>query len=404
MTLTVRRTAAVVTLVGAVTFVALAWWLVPWDPVGRPVSAANVEDVFTTAEVARAESFARWARVWGWGSLAVSLGVACWLGFTSAGERLVSRLPGPRWAVVVLAVAACALIGRAATLPFSVALQRLRLDAGLSNQAWSGWLRDVAVSEAIGIVTTSLGLLLVVGIARRWPRVWPAVAGLGLAALVLLVSFVYPLLVEPLFNRFTPLPDGPLRTDILALAEREGVNVDDVLVADASRRTTTLNAYVSGFGSTRRVVVYDNLVADAPQDQTLSVVAHELAHARHDDVLNGALLGAAGALTAAGLLGLVLGRGRSPADPRQVPRILALLAVGTLLASPVLSTISRTVETRADVDALATTEDSAAFVALHRRLALRSLADPTPPAWAQFWFGSHPTTLERIGLAEGTRD
>jgi len=404
VTLTVRWTAAAVALSGAVIFVVLAWWLVPWDPAGGPVTPASVDDVFTPAEVDRAESFARWARVWGWGSLAVSLAVACWLGFTSAGERLVARLPGPRWVVVVLAVAACTLIGRVATLPFAVALQRLRLDEGLSTQSWSGWLRDMAVSQLVVIVSTSLGLLLVFGIARRWHRAWPAVAGLGLAGLVLLVSFVYPLLVEPLFNRFTPLPDGPLRTEILALAGREDVPVDDVLVADASRRTTTLNAYVSGFGSTRRVVVYDTLVEDAPPQQTLSVVGHELAHARHDDVLTGALLGAAGALVGVGLLGLVLGRGRSPADPRQVPRILALLALGTLLASPVLSTISRTLETRADVDALAATQDPDAFVALHRHLALRSLADPTPPVWSQFWFGSHPTTLERIGLAEVARD
>ena len=404
VTLTERRTAAVVALVGAVTFVVLAWWLVPWDPVGQPVAPVPVDDVFTAEQVDRAESFARWARVCSWGSLATALAIACWLGFTSAGGRLVSRLPGPPWGVVVLAVATCALIGRVATLPFAVALQRLRLDAGLSSQSWSGWLRDVAVSQAVGIVSTSLGLLLVVGIARRWRRAWPAIAGLGLAGFVLLVSFVYPLLVEPLFNRFTPLPDGPLRSEILRLADREEVEVDDVLVADASRRTTTLNAYVSGFGSTRRVVVFDNLVNDAPRPETLSVVAHELAHARHDDVLAGSLLGAAGSLAGVGLLGLVLGRGRTPADPHHVPRVLALLAVGALLASPVLSTISRTVETRADVDALEATDDPSAFVALHRQLALRSLADPTPPAWSQFWFGSHPTTLERIGLAEGTRD
>ena len=93
---------------------------------------------------------------------------------------------------------------------------------------------------------------------RRAPaagaRAWPAVAGGLLAGLVLVGSFVYPLVVEPLFNSFTPLPDGALRSQILRLADREGVHVDDVLVADASRRTTTLNAYVSGFGSTRRVV------------------------------------------------------------------------------------------------------------------------------------------------------
>ena len=103
--------------------------------------------------------------------------------------------------------------------------------------------------------------------------------------------------------------------------------MDEVLVADASRRTTTLNAYVSGFAGSRRVVLYDNLVRDVPRDEALSVVAHELAHARHDDVLVGTVLGASGAAAAVGLLGLVLGRRRAD-DPATVPTLLALLAVG----------------------------------------------------------------------------
>ena len=122
---------------------------------------------------------------------------------------------------------------------------------------------------------------------------------------MLLGSFGYPILVEPLFNSFESLPDGDLRTQVLALADEEDVPVQDVLVADASRRTTTLNAYVSGFGSTRRIVLYDNLVDDLPEDQALSVVAHELAHARHRDVLVGSALGAAGVLAGIGALGLL---------------------------------------------------------------------------------------------------
>jgi STE24 endopeptidase len=224
-------------------------------------------------------------------------------------------------------------------------------------------------------------------------------------------SFVYPLVVEPLFNTFTPLPDGSLRTGVLRLARIEGMHVDDVLEADASRRTTTLNAYVSGFGRTRRVVLYDNLVRDVPEDQTLSVVAHELAHAKHNDVLTGSLLGAAGALFGVGLLGLVLQVGRRvggsageghrerATDPAVVPRVLALVAIAGLLASPVQNGISRRIETRADVDALLATKDPAAFIEVQRQLAVRSLADLTPPAWSQFWFGSHPTTRERIAIA-----
>ena len=115
-----------------------------------------------------------------------------------------------------------------------------------------------------------------------------------------------------------------------------------MLVADASRRTTTLNAYVSGFGGTRRVVVYDNLVDDQPEDQVLSVVAHELAHAKHDDVLVGTLLGAFGVVAGVGLLGGLIGmagvRRRAGvsgmSDPRAVALVLALLAIGTLRRVP----------------------------------------------------------------------
>ena len=404
MTVSARAVATVVTIVGVVGFVLAAWWLVPWDPVpGGPVTPVPASEVFSAAEVARGEDYSRWALVWGLASLGVSLAVACWLGFTGAGARVVALLPGRWWLKVVLAVAACEVIGRVATLPFSAAARQLRLEAGLTTQSWSSWAVDVLLGQAVVMVVTSVALLVLVGSARRWSRAWPAVAGLALGCLALMASFAYPLVVEPLFNRFTPLPDGSLRTSVLQLADREGVAVDDVLVADASRRTTTLNAYVSGFGATKRVVLYDNLVEDTPEEQTLSVVAHELAHARHDDVLVGSALGALGVLAGVGLLGLVMtpepgGREGVP-DPARTPRVLAWLAVGMLLVSPVQSGISRSIETRADVDALRATKEPVPFVALQRSLAVRSRSDPTPPALVQFWFGSHPTVLERVALA-----
>ncbi|GAB3768064.1 STE24 endopeptidase [Nocardioides ginsengisegetis] len=406
MTDPARRTSLVVTLVGGVAFVALAAWLVPWHPVpGGMPAPVPASSVFTPSQIDRAEDFSRWARVWSWGSLAVSLGVAAWFGFTRRGAGLARRMPGPWWVRTVLLVAALAVIGRVVTLPFAVALRVHVRDYGLSHQSWAGFAYDLVVGQLVLVVTTSLGLLLVMACARRWRRRWPAVAGGLLAVLVLAGSYVYPVLVEPLFNHFTPLPDGTLRTQILRLADEEHVHVDDVLVADASRRTTTLNAYVSGFGDTRRVVVYDNLVDDLPEDEALSVVAHEIGHARHNDVLTGSALGAAGAVFGVGLLGLLVGtqrRGRrgGVGDPATVPLLLALVALGTLLSSPVENGISRQIETRADVAALEATHDPDAFVAMQEQLSLRALADPTPPAWSQFWFGSHPTTLQRIAIAE----
>jgi STE24 endopeptidase len=410
-----------VALLGAATFVVLAALLVPWHPVpgGGPGTLPAPDEVLPPEQLARAEAYVGPGRLLGWTSLAVSMAVVCWLGFTRAGVRLVGRLPGWWWVRVLLAVAAVNLVGRLATLPFSFVAYRRRVSYGLSVQEWPAWLRDVGVSWAVNLVGTALVVLLVVGTARRWRTWWPAVAAAVAAGLVLLGSCVSPVLVEPLFNSFTPLEAGPLRTSVLELADAEGVRVDDVLVADASRRTTTLNAYVSGFGDTRRVVLYDNLVRGVPRDQALSVVAHELGHARYDDVWHGSLLGAAGAVTGIGLLGMVLARrrgavsegeaGRAPAnetgnartagDPAVVPRVLALVAVAGLLASPVQNGISRKIETRADVAALEATGDPEGFVELQKQLATRSLADLTSPAWSHFWFGSHPTTRERIAVA-----
>ena len=410
-----RRVALGTALIGAAAFVLIAINRVPWHPVpgGMPDPVA-ASSVFSPTQIDRAEHFANWGRVWSWSSLAVSLSVACWLGFSRRGRALAERVPGWWWVRIVLVVAALTVIGRVVTLPFAIALQRLRLDEGLATSSWSTWTADLVKGELISIVMTSLALVAVLGCARVWPRLWPAIAGVGGAALVVAGSFVYPLVIEPVFNDFHSLPDGELRTDVLALAKAEGVQVDDVLVADASRRTTTLNAYVSGIGATRRVVLYDNLVDGSPHDEALSVVAHELGHARDGDVVTGTALGAAGAMVGVGLLALLLptARRKGARDGHcatsstaaglgagVVPRVLALAAIATLASAPIQNAVSRQLETRADVTALQTTKDPQAFAALQRRLALRSHADPTPPAWSQWWFGSHPTVLERIALA-----
>lgn len=401
-----RRVALGTVLIGVAAFLLIAASRVPWDPVpGGMPAPAKASSVFSFSEVERGEHYARWARTWSWSSLAVSLAVACWLGFSRRGRAWAERVPGWWWVRITLVVAALTVVGRVVTLPFAIALRRLALGEGLAAGSWSDWAADVVKGELITVVTTSLAVVALVGSVRRWPRAWPAVAGAVAAALVVLGSFVYPVLVEPVFNQFESLPDGPLRTEVLALADREGVAVDDVLVADASRRTTTLNAYVSGFGHTRRVVLYDNLVEGTPRDEVISVVAHELAHAKHGDVVTGTALGAAGALVGVGLLGLLLaadGR-RDLRSAGTVPCLLALVAIATLATAPVQNGISRRLEARADQTALEQTNDPQAFVALQRRLALRAHADPTPPAWSQFWFGSHPTALERIAVARAYR-
>jgi len=399
---------AVVVVAGAA-FAVVAALVVPWHWLpGGHVEAVPANRVFSPAEIVHGEHVSGLLRHAAWGNLVISLLVAAGLGFTRLGSALVGRLPGPWWSKAILGCLGVGVVGAVASLPLAWSSQRVELSEGLSHEAWGSWLGDRALELAVTWIFTSVALVVVIGLARLAPRTWPLWAALAAASLAMAGSFVYPVAVEPLFNDFTPMKAGPLRTDIFALARREHVHIDDVLVADASRRTTTLNAYVSGYGSTRRVVVYDNLLSGLPMSQVEMIVAHELGHAKHDDVLTGTILGALGSALGVGLLGIVVTR-RSVlrrtrvaglADPRGVPLLLALAVVGSLLASPVQNTISRAIEARADRTALEATGDPETFVAMQKQLALRSLADPTPPAWSQFWFGSHPTTLQRIGMAE----
>lgn len=400
-------------LVGLVVLGALAALWVPWEPVpGGAPQPPDASTTFTASQIARGEAFgypARWLSI---GSLAISLGVGAWLAFSGRGRRLLERwgdrIPGP-WPLRTLGlVAAVLLVGRLATLPISLRRRSLLIDYGLTRQELPAWALDQLKSWGVGVLFTSIGVIGLIACARRWTTWWPAIAGALGAALVVLGSFVYPLLIEPIFNDFETMPDGQLRQEILRLADQENVDVDDVLIADASRRTTTLNAYVSGFGGTRRVVVYDNLVQDLPQDQVLAVVAHELAHAQHDDVLTGTTMGAAGAAIGVGLLGMIIGAGgvrrragvSGVADPRVVALVLLLASAGQVLAAPVENAVSRRIEMRADVDALDATEDPAALLALQRTLCIRAVCDPEPPAMWHWWWGSHPSVMERVALAE----
>jgi STE24 endopeptidase len=278
---------------------------------------------------------------------------------------------------------------------------------GISTQTWGAWAVDLAKSYAVGAVIGGLALLGFYTVARLAPRWWWAFGAAGAAALVVLLSFVLPVLVEPIFNKFTPMAQGPLRTELMSLAARDGVPVRDVLVADASRRTRAVNAYVSGFGPTRRIVVYDTMLTEATPAEVVSVAAHELGHAKRGDVVIGTIIGALGAAAAVialyllGSLGwlLRLAGTESMGEPRSIALLLALVTVAGLIGGPAQALVSRLIEARADAHALELTADPASFEAMQRRLGSVNLSDPDPPTWEHLMFASHPSTVERMAAA-----
>lgn len=388
------------------------WLTVPWPrpPAPRVDQLAALADL-PAEQVAKGKEFRSALRPGSYGALALGLLVALVLGLTPLGARLIAAVGRPfgdHWlAQAVLGGLAVVLVAELVTLPFAAWRHAVVARYGLSTQGWGGWAVDVlkgyAVSAVIGVVAL-LGFYTIVRLAPRW---WWALGAVGAAALVVLLTFVLPVLVEPVFNKFTPMEPGPLRTSLVAMAERDGVPVRDVLVADASRRTRAVNAYVSGLGPTRRIVVYDTLLREAPPAEVESVVAHELGHAKDRDVFTSTVTGALGAALAVVTLyllgswsGLLRAAGvDSIAEPRAFALLVAVVTVAGLVSAPAQGALSRLVEARADAHALALTGDPATFESMQRRLSAVNLGDPDPPRWEYLFSASHPSTVERMAAA-----
>jgi STE24 endopeptidase len=410
--LTPRLWAAITLLVLVAAIAVVAALRVPWSapPAPRADQLAALGDLPADA-VERSKAFRGELRPGFYLTLALTVLITLALGLTPLGAHLVewvSRLFGGHWlARAVLGGFAVVLVSEVVTLPLAAWRHSISKRYGLSTQDWGGWAVDLLKAYAVGAV---IGTIMLVGfftVTRFAPRWWWAIGAVGAAGLMVLLTFVFPVLVEPVFNKFTPMAAGEQRDRLMALAQRDGVPARDVLVADASRRTRAVNAYVSGLGPTRRIVVYDTLLKEATPDEVESVVAHELGHAKDGDVLTGTLLsalGAAAAVCALYLLGSWSGLLRaagveSIGEPRAIALLLAVVAMAGLVAGPAQAWLSRRVEARADAHALALTGDPTTFEAMQRRLGLVNLGDPDPPRWEHLLFGSHPSTVERMAAA-----
>ena len=209
-------------------------------------------------------------------------------------------------------------------------------------------------------------------------------------------------MLDPIFNDFTPLPEGETRSDVLALAGDAGVNVGEVYSVDASRRTTAANAYVTGLGPTKRVVLYDTLLDRYTRDEVRLVVAHELGHVRHRDVPRNVALRRDRRARPAALGDPAAAAGRCRrrrGDAGVLPALALAAALVARPVGPIASRLSRAMERRADQFSLELAGAPEAFISFERAIALQNVADLEPPRWLTRLLATHPPTAERIGAA-----
>ena len=375
-------------------------------------AAVDVQGYFTAFQLDRAEDYRSVQRLLAVGGLIVGTGTLALLAWRPP-RRLFDRLARRPILGGAVAGAGISLLLVLVEFPLSAWRHERAVDVGLNTQTWLDWVSDVAKSAGVDAAFAAAGGAVALVLVRRFRRNWWAPAAAVIVAFGVVTIWLFPVVIDPIFNDFEKLPPGATRSDVLELADRAGVDVGEVYRVDASRRTTAANAYVGGLGHSKRVVLYDNLISGFPRDEIRMVVAHELGHQKHNDLIRGlvwlALVAPAGTFLVQ-RLAEIFARREGFGDPRITPGPIVLpaiaLAIGlvTFGMGAASNVLSRQVEGRADAYSLSLTHDPAAFTQLERRLAIRNVSDPDPPRLLHVLFGTHPTTAERIGIGEAWQE
>jgi STE24 endopeptidase len=282
---------------------------------------------------------------------------------------------------------------------------------GLSNQSLPAWFIDVLKDRAISLIINSGIMTLLYVLIIKLPKTWWIYAASVLILFFILANFIYPIVIDPLFYKFTPLKDEALQKEINAITDKAGIKIDKILVADASRKTNTVNAYFSGIGSSKRIVIYDNLINNHSRGEVLSVIAHEIGHWRYRHILYNIIIGCAEIILLVFILKMVQsGIGvNAPIQPAQASsgfpvafgqpmnfgvKLVAILFILysflSYLSMPLDNFISRQFEKQADRASVSLTGDPETQVKIFENLAVTNLSNVKPGKVLEYIIFSHP--------------
>lgn len=368
---------------------------------------------FSAQQVASGRAYAFVPRLLYVVNLIVQGGFLGWLAFSSHGRALAQALErslrGGYWVRVFAFALVLWLVLLLLQLPISIYGGYFRPHAwGLTTQTFPSWWVDFAKTSLIDLLLTLgvvFGLFFTI---NRFPRGWWAISAFTVSVWLVIQNLLWPVVISPMFNHFEPVKNAEVVNMVHGLAAQAGIPVDEVLVMDASRRTTTVNAYFTGVGQTKRIVLYDNLLK-YPFSEIKAVVAHEMGHWQKGHVIIGLALGSLGSFLVFALLNMALQpwltqpgwRGIRTTSPSVWIVVQLFLLLAILVSNPIQNAVSRAMERQADQAALELTQDPAAQVQLQVDLAAKNLNDLYPPRYIVWFSYTHPTPLDRIYAAGG---
>ncbi|EPG72437.1 peptidase, M48 family [Leptospira fainei serovar Hurstbridge str. BUT 6] len=294
-------------------------------------------------------------------------------------------------------------------LPFSFYFGYvLEHEFGFSAMTISDWIIFTGKSLAVGIVIMTLIGLGAAYILRRFQDIWKYLIPLGALVLGLLFSVLFPILITPIFYEYHPIEEGSLKHKIVQLCDRAKIEVSEVYIINESKYSGHTNAYFTGWGSNRKIFLYDTLIKNHTEEEVISVLGHEIGHWIHNHQIKDIGINTLETLALCFILSFIFLRvkqeGKIPLkefySPSTLPFLFLILSLIGTLTKPAWSTFSRTQEAEADMEALILTNDKKAFIGAEQKLAKDNKSRLNPNRLEVIYNHSHPTTLERIEMAE----
>jgi len=271
---------------------------------------------------------------------------------------------------------------------------------GLSNQTLAMWFSDYLKENGISILISSLGMTGIYALMVYIPKYWWIISSAVLAIFIVVITYLYPILIDPLFYKFEKLKDTNFQEQIINIAGKADIEVKEVLVADASRKTNKANAYFTGIGGSKRIVVFDNLINNFPSKETLNVIAHEIGHWYNWHIFKSIIIGIISGTAGLFLINAVFTYSNMVGDFKSILIIILLISIISFLSLPLQNAVSRTFERQADNFAMKATENPDAQIQLMLKLAESNLSNVSPHRYIKYFLYSHPPIMERIEAAK----
>lgn len=278
-----------------------------------------------------------------------------------------------------------------------------------SNMNLEDWILFKSKSFGLGLALGEFVVLVVAFVLKNLPRAWKYILPILSLGFGLLMSVLYPIIITPIFYDYGPIQEGSLKTKILALSQKANIQVENIYVINESKYSGHTNAYFTGWGESKKIFLYDTLINNHTEEEVVSVLGHEIGHWVHNHQMIEIVLSTLETFLLCFLLGYVFKKVKEEGliplkefySPSSLPFLFLILSlVGTILG-PFSATLSRTLETQADREALVLTNDKKSFISTEIKLAKDNKSRLNPHKLEVIFEHSHPTTIERIEFAEG---